>query len=75
MIWSSNGRTENNFGCPIAENRSDSPEALENFKKRKFQYIAADKEGRDVFLADSAYVLQMAQNDFKEIRFHFRSEY
>jgi len=54
---------------------SDSPDALENFKKRKFQYIAADKEGRDVFLADSAYVLQMAQNDFKDIRFHFRSEF
>ena len=54
---------------------SNSPEALENFKKRKFQYIAIDKEGRDVFLADSAYVLQMAQQDFKEIRFHFRSEF
>ena len=54
---------------------SDLPEALENFKKRKFQYIATDREGRDVFLADSAYVLQMAQQDFKEIRFHFRSEF
>jgi len=54
---------------------SDSQEALENFKKRKFQYMAIDNEGRDVFLADSAYVLQMAQQDFKEIRFHFRSEF
>jgi peptide chain release factor 3 len=54
---------------------SDSPEALENFKKRKYQYMAIDKEKRDVFLADSAYVLQMAQHDFKEIRFHFRSEF
>ena len=54
---------------------SDSPEALDYFKKRKFQFIATDKEGRDVFLADSAYVLQMAQQDFKEIRFHFRSEF
>ena len=53
----------------------DSLVILENFKKRKFQYIATDKEGRDVFLADSAYVLQMAQQDFKEIRFHFRSEF
>ncbi len=54
---------------------SDSPEALENFKKRKFQYIAKDKQDRDVFLADSSYVLQMAQQDFKEIRFHFSSEF
>jgi peptide chain release factor 3 len=37
--------------------------------------MAVDKEGRDVFLADSAYVLQMAQQDFKDIRFHFSSEF
>ncbi|MDR2621449.1 MAG: peptide chain release factor 3 [Dysgonamonadaceae bacterium] len=54
---------------------SASPEALENFKKRKYQYIASDKQGRDVFLADSAYVLQMAQQDFPDIRFHFSSEF
>ena len=44
---------------------------FENFKKRKYQYMAKDKEGRDVFLADSNYVLQMAQSDFKNIKFHF----
>ena len=54
---------------------SDSDEALENFKKRKYQYIAKDKQGRDVFLADSNYVLQMAQQDFPDIRFHFNSEF
>lgn len=27
--------------------------------------MAKDREGRDVFLADSNYVLQMAQMDFK----------
>ena len=54
---------------------SDDAEELDNFKKRKYQYIASDKEGRDVFLADSEYVLRMAQNDFKNIRFHFNSEF
>lgn len=54
---------------------SDSDEALENFRRRKQQYMAKDKEGRDVFLADSNYVLQMAQQDFKDIRFHFTSEF
>lgn len=54
---------------------SDSDEALENFKKRKHQYMAKDQEGRDVFLADSNYVLQMAQQDFQDIRFHFSSEF
>lgn len=54
---------------------SDDPQELENFKKRKMQYMAKDKEGRDVFLADSGYVLQMAQQDFKNIKFHFTSEF
>ena len=40
---------------------SDDEAELENFKKRKYQYMAKDKEGRDVFLADSGYVLSMAQ--------------
>ncbi len=48
---------------------------LEAFKKRKHQYMARDREGRDVFLADSGYVLQMAQQDFEHIRFHFTSEF
>ena len=54
---------------------SDDAEALENFKKRKYQFMAKDRDGRDVFLADSAYVLQMAQSDFHKIRFHFTSEF
>lgn len=54
---------------------SDDEEELESFKKRKYQYMAKDREGRDVFLADSGYVLQMAQEDFKDIRFHFTSEF
>ena len=54
---------------------SDDPAALDAFKKRKYQYMALDSEGRDVFLADSNYVLQMAQNDFPAIRFHFSSEF
>ena len=54
---------------------SDDEAELENFKKRKFQYLAKDKNGRDVFLAESNYLLQMAQNDFKHIRFHFTSEF
>ena len=54
---------------------SDDAEALENFKRRKSQYMAVDKEGRDVFLADSGYVLMMAQQDFPKIKFHFTSEF
>ena len=54
---------------------SDDEQELDAFKKRKYQYMACDREGRDVFLADSNYVLQMAQQDFKHIKFHFTSEF
>lgn len=54
---------------------SDDEEALAAFKKRKQHFMAVDKEGRDVFLADSNYVLQMAQTDFPKIKFHFSSEF
>ncbi len=54
---------------------SDDEKELDNFKKRKYQYMAKDKDGRDVFLADSGYVLSMAQQDFENIRFHFTSDF
>ena len=54
---------------------SDDAEALNAFKKRKHQFMAVDRDGRDVFMADSNYVLQMAQNDFPAIKFHFTSEF
>ena len=54
---------------------SDDAQALEAFKKRKHQFMAVDKDGRDVFLADSGYVLQMAQTDFPKIKFYFSSEF
>ncbi len=54
---------------------SDDAQELDNFKKRKYQYMAKDIEGRDVFLADSGYVLSMAKEDFKNINFHFTSEF
>jgi len=53
----------------------DHPDVLENFRKRKAQYLASDRDGREVYLADSQYVLTMAQQDFPEIKFHFTSEF
>ncbi len=54
---------------------SDDEEALDAFRRRKYQYMALDREGRDVFLADSNYVLQMARNDFPRLTFHTTSEF
>ena len=48
---------------------------LEDFKKRKYQFLAVDKRGCDVFLAESGYALDMAQQNFPDIQFHFTSEF
>lgn len=48
---------------------------LNDFKKRKHAQMAVDKHGRDVFLADSPYSLQMAQEKFPDIKFYFTSEF
>jgi peptide chain release factor 3 len=53
----------------------EKADVLDNFIKRKVQYMALDRGGRRVYLADSAYVLTMAQHDFPDIRFHFTSEF
>jgi peptide chain release factor 3 len=54
---------------------ADDQAELQDFKKRKNQYMATDKFGRDVFLADSSYMLDMARENFKGIKFHFTSEF
>ena len=54
---------------------SDNAEQLADFKRRKHTNMAVDKHGRDVFLADTSYALALAQDNFKDIRFHFTSEF
>ena len=54
---------------------SDDRAILDDFKKRKYNKMATDKQGRDVFLADSGFILDMAQRDFPKIKFHFTSEF
>lgn len=78
-------RLENEYGAkcrwePISLYKacwieSDDEAELNNFKQRKYQFMAKDRDGRDVFLADSGYMLQMAQQDFENLRFHFTSEF
>jgi len=48
---------------------------LEDFKKRKYNKMSLDNRGRDVFMADSSFILDMAQRDFPKIKFHFTSEF
>jgi len=48
---------------------------LKDFRLRKYQQLATDKEGREVYMAESPYALQMARDNFPEIDFHFSSEF
>ncbi len=54
---------------------SDNAAQLADFKRRKHTNMAVDKHGRDVFLADTSYGLALAQDNFKDIKFHFTSEF
>ena len=54
---------------------SGDTEKLKDFRLRKYQQLARDKEGREVYMAESPYALQMARDNFPEIKFHFSSEF
>jgi len=54
---------------------SGDAEKIKDFRLRKYQQLATDKEGREVYMAESPYALQMAQDNFPEITFHFSSEF
>jgi len=55
--------------------KSDNEEQIKDFRARKANQIALDKEGREVFLADSQFSLQMAQQKYTDIEFYFTSEF
>lgn len=52
--------------------RSDE---FKDFKRVKSKYLAHDKRGQLVFLADSSFSLQMTQQKYTGIKFHFTSEF
>ena len=49
-------------------------EEFADFKRVKQKFLANDKQGQLVFLADSAFSLQMTQDKYPSLRFHFTSE-
>ncbi|MEQ8580284.1 MAG: peptide chain release factor 3 [Marinoscillum sp.] len=48
---------------------------LDAFIKDKYRHIAKDKEGKLVFMAESKAWLQMVQDNFPDVEFHFISEF
>ncbi|HEY3429662.1 MAG TPA: peptide chain release factor 3, partial [Cyclobacteriaceae bacterium] len=54
---------------------SDNPKKLQEFIDSKQRHIARDKDDKLVFMAESKGWLQMVQENFPEIQFHFTSEF
>jgi len=54
---------------------SNNEKKLQEFINERSSYIAYDKQDRPVFLAESAWLLQMAQEKYPEIKFYTISEF
>ena len=52
----------------------DDTKAMQDFMDRRKRDIAVDSEGNTVFLAETAWILQTAQENFPKIEFRFTSE-
>ncbi|MBD0825407.1 peptide chain release factor 3 [Aestuariibaculum marinum] len=57
------------------EAEDEKSEEYKEFLRVKQRYLAKDKHGQLVFLADSAFSLQMTQQTYPSITFHFTSEF
>ncbi len=53
----------------------ESNEEFKEFKRVKQRYLAKDKKGQLVFLADSAFTVQMTQSKYPTVKLHFVSEF
>jgi peptide chain release factor 3 len=54
---------------------TDNETKLEEFKRAKARYLAFDKEENLVFLAETQFLLTMAEQDYPEITFHKTSAF
>lgn len=50
-------------------------EEFKEFKRVKQRYLAKDKQGQLVFLADSAFTIQMTQQKYPSVKLHSTSEF
>ena len=57
------------------EAENENSDEFKEFKRVKAKFLAKDKQNQLVFLADSHFSLQMTQDKFKTLKFHFTSEF
>ncbi len=53
---------------------NEKSEEFKEFKRVKAKFLAKDKKGQLVFLADSSFSLQMTQDKYKSVKLRFTSE-
>ena len=54
---------------------SDNEDQLKDFMRAKSNYLAKDKDDNLVFLAETQFLLQMAEKDYPDLTFHTTSEF
>jgi peptide chain release factor 3 len=54
---------------------TENEDQLDKFKKAKANYLAVDKEGNLVSLAETPFLLTMAEKDYPELVFHKTSAF
>ena len=57
------------------EPKDANSEEFKEFKRVKQKFLAKDKQGQLVFLADSSFSIQMTQQKYPNVILHFVSEY
>ncbi len=57
------------------ECEDESSDEFQEFLRVKQKYMAKDKFGKRVFLADSAFSIQMTQDKYPSVKLHFVSEF
>ena len=57
------------------EPENEKSEEFKDFKRVKQRFLAKDKRGQLVFLADSMFTLQMTEQKYPSIKFHYTSEF
>ena len=57
------------------EPQDEKNEEFKEFKRVKQKFLAKDKQGQLVFLADSQFSLQMTQQKYPSVKLHFTSEF
>jgi peptide chain release factor 3 len=54
---------------------TDNEDQLKDFMRAKANYLAKDKDDNIVFMAETQFLLQMAEKDYPDLTFHTTSEF